>query len=118
MFKRWLVSIVLNAIAIIVVAQLFSGFHIAGFGTAILASFVLAILNVLVKPFLIILTLPITIFTLGLFLFVVNAITLWITQGLFGSSFQIDSFGLAIGAAIVISLINLILTRLISDTVR
>lgn len=118
MFIRWLVSIVINAVALIIVDQLFTGFHIDGFGMAILASFVLSILNILVKPFLIILTLPITVFTLGLFLFVVNAITLMLTQALFGSAFEIDGFGLAIVAAIIISILNLILNRLIKDSVR
>ncbi len=49
MFIRWLVSIVINAVALIIVDQLFTGFHIDGFGMAILASFVLSILNILVK---------------------------------------------------------------------
>src|SRR5690625_6759985 len=90
MLIRWFLSIILNAIALIAVAQLFDSFHLEGFGTAILASFILSILNVLVKPILIIFTLPITFLTLGLFLFVINAITLMITQGLMDASFVID----------------------------
>src|SRR5690625_5732548 len=86
MLIRWFLSIILNAIALIAVAQLFDSFHLEGFGTAILASFILSILNVLVKPILIIFTLPITFLTLGLFLFVINAITLMITQGLMDRS--------------------------------
>ncbi|SDK04705.1 phage holin family protein [Sediminibacillus albus] len=118
MLKRWLLSIVLNAVALIAVAQLFESFHLDGFGTAILASLILSILNVLVKPFLIILTLPVTLFSLGLFLFVINAITLMITQGLLDSAFVIDGFGFAILAAIILSLLNLLLNRLIRDTLE
>lgn len=118
MLVRWFVSIVLNAIALIVVAQLFESFHIEGFGTALLASVVLSILNIIVKPILIILTLPITVVTLGLFLFVVNAITLMITQAIIGPSFVIDGFGVAILAAIIISILNIILNRLVADTIR
>src|SRR5690625_1294672 len=106
MFIRWLISIVLNAVALIVVAELFESFHLDGFGAAILASFILAIINVIIKPILVVLTLPITIVTLGLFLFIINAITLMITQAVMSSSFVIDGFGTAIIASVIISIIN------------
>ncbi|WP_067727114.1 phage holin family protein [Oceanobacillus damuensis] len=118
MLLRWIVSLVLNAVALIAVAQLFDSFQLKGFGTALLASFILAILNILVKPILIILTLPITILTLGLFLIVINAITLMIAQALIGSSFVIDGFGMAIIASIVISLISMLLNSLIKDSLK
>lgn len=118
MLIRWLLSIFLNAVALIVVAELFQSFHLESFGTAVLASIILGILNVIVKPILVILTLPITIFSLGLFLFVINAITLMIAQAIMDSSFVIDGFGTAIFAAIILSLINLILNKLVKDTAR
>src|SRR5690625_2435458 len=115
MFLRWFLSIFLNAITLIIVAQLFDGFHLEGFGTALIASMILSVLNFLVRPILIILTLPITIMTLGLFLLVINAVTLMITQGVMGSSFEISGFGTAIIAAIVISIINTLLNRIATD---
>ncbi|WP_428986995.1 phage holin family protein [Virgibacillus pantothenticus] len=115
---RWLLSIVLNAVALIVVAQLFDSFHLEGFGTAVLASFILSILNILVKPILVILTLPITMLTLGLFLFIINAITLMMAQAVMGSSFAIDGFGTAVLAAIIISIINMLLNRLVQDSLK
>ena len=118
MLLRWFLSIFLNAIALIAVAQLFDSFILEGFGPALLASFILSILNVIVRPILVILTLPITVLSLGLFLFVINAITLMITQGLMGSSFIIDGFGIAIIAAIIISIINLLLNSLVNDSRR
>lgn len=118
MLLRWLLSVFFNAVALIIVAELFESFHLEGFGTAVLASIILGILNVIVKPILVVLTLPITIFSLGLFLFVINAITLMITQALMDATFVIDSFGTAIIASIIISLINLVLNRLVNDTVR
>jgi putative membrane protein len=118
MFLRWLISIVLNAVALIVVAELFESFQLEGFGAAILASFILAIVNVIIKPILVILTLPITVVSLGLFLFVINAITLMITQALMGSSFVIDGFGIAIVASVIISIINLLLNNLVKDSMR
>src|SRR5690625_1412666 len=80
MFLRWFVSIFLNAIALIVVAQFFESFTLEGFGTALFASVILSILNIIIKPILVVLTLPITVLSLGFFLFVINAITLMITQ--------------------------------------
>lgn len=115
MFLRWFLSVFLNAITLIIVAQLFDGFHLEGFGTALIASIILSVLNFLVRPILIILTLPITIMTLGLFLLVINAVTLMITQGVMGSSFEISGFGTAIIAAIVISIINTLLNRIATD---
>lgn len=118
MFVRAIVSIFLNAVALIAVAQLFDGFQIEGFGTALIASIILAVLNIIVKPILIILTLPITFLTFGLFLFVINAITLMITQGLMDESFIINGFGVALIASVIISLLNLLLNQLIKDTIR
>lgn len=118
MILRWFLSIFLNSVALIVVAQLFENFHLEGFGPAIIASIILSVLNVIIKPILVIFTLPITVITLGLFLFVINAITLMITQGVMGPTFVIHGFGTALIASIVISLINLVLNSLVKDKVR
>ncbi|ALX50363.1 phage holin family protein [Lentibacillus amyloliquefaciens] len=117
MLLRWLISVFLNAVALIVVAQLFSSFQLEGFGTALLASIILGILNAVIKPILVILTLPVTVLTLGLFLFVINAVTLMITQAIMDESFVIEGFGTAVIAAVVISLLNLILNKLVKDSV-
>ncbi|HHU18963.1 MAG TPA: phage holin family protein [Bacilli bacterium] len=113
--KRALLSLVLNAVALLLVAKVFSGFHLESFAVAIIASLILAILNAVVKPILLFFTLPINLLTLGLFTFVINAVTLMLTQALIGSDFVIDSFGVAILAAIVLSVINLILNKLVKD---
>lgn len=118
MILRWFLSIFLNAIALIAVAQMFESFHIEGFGTALLASFILSILNTFIKPILVLFTLPITVLSLGFFLFVINAITLMITQSVIGPTFVIDGFGVAIIAAIVISVLNLLLNQLVRETLR
>lgn len=110
---KWLASILVNSLVLIVVAGYLESFHLEGIGAAILASFILSILNVIVKPILVILTLPVTFFTLGLFLFVINAITLYLTQSIMGDSFVIDGFGTAILAAIIISILNLLIEMII-----
>ncbi|GGC82660.1 putative membrane protein YvlD [Thalassobacillus devorans] len=111
--KNWLLHIILNALALFIVAALFQAVHIDGVAGALLAAFILSILNAIVRPILVVLTLPITILTLGLFLFVVNAITLLLTDAILGNMFEIDGFFTAILAAIVISLLNLILNSFV-----
>lgn len=114
---RWILTLVLNSVSLIIVSYIFDSFYLEGFGTAILASFILSVLNLLVRPVLIFLTLPLTALTFGLFLFVINAVTLMITQGLIGENFIIEGFGTAIIAAIILALLNLILNWLIRDRI-
>ena len=114
-FLSWFTSVFLNAIALIAVSFLFDSFYIADFKTALIASIVLSILNVFVKPFLIILTLPITIITLGFFILVIDAITLMISQAVIGESFVIDGFFVAFVASIIISIIRVLLHKIIDD---
>src|SRR5699024_1448202 len=102
-FIEWFTSVFLNTISLLIVAQLFERFYIADFQTALLASIILSILNFIVRPILLILTIPITVLTLGLFILVINAITLMMSQSLMGEGFVIDSFGIAIIASILIS---------------
>lgn len=106
---RWLLGIFINAVLFVSLSGYFPGVTVAGFGSALIASTVLFLLNVLVRPFLIILTLPITFVTLGLFLFVVNALTLQLTDGIMGSRFDISGFGMALLIAVMMALVNLIL---------
>ncbi|MFS0864024.1 phage holin family protein [Fredinandcohnia sp. 179-A 10B2 NHS] len=110
---KWLASIIVNSIVLIVVAGYVDTFYLEGIGAAILASVILSILNVLVKPILILLTLPVTVLSLGLFLFVINAITLMITQSIMGDSFVIEGFGTALLAAVIISVLNLLIQNVI-----
>jgi putative membrane protein len=107
---RWILGIVINAILFMALAGYFEDeIYLSGFGAALGASFVLSILNILVRPILILLTLPVTVLSLGLFLFVINAITLMLTDSLMGSSFQIEGFGMALLTAIIMSAANLII---------
>jgi len=115
-FLSWFTSVFLNAIALLAVAQLFDSFHIEDFKTALIASIVLSILNLIVRPILFIFTLPITLFTFGLFIFIINAITLALTAKLIGDSFVIDGFGVAIVASILVSVISIMLHRVVGKT--
>lgn len=107
---KWILGIVINAVLFVALAGYFdASFYLEGFGAALGASFVLSILNILVRPILIIFTLPITLVTLGLFLFVINAITLVLTDSIMGSSFEIEGFGLTLLVSIIMSAVNLII---------
>jgi putative membrane protein len=112
---KWILSLFVNSIVLIVVAGYIDSFHLESITAAIIASIILSILNIFVRPILIILTLPVTLLSLGLFLFVINAITLMITQSIMGDSFVIDGFGTAMLAAIIISILHLLIQKVIID---
>jgi putative membrane protein len=103
---RWIIGLVINAVILLLIAYVFDGFELSGFWAAIVASVLLSIVNAIVKPILVVLTLPITILTLGLFLFVVSALTLMLTAALMGDAFVINGFGMALLASILIALIQ------------
>lgn len=106
MFKNWIIQVIVNTIILMVVAGFVDSFQLDGLGAAIIASLILSIINLIVRPILLLLTLPITIFTLGLFIFVINAITLWLTAVIMGPDFQIHGFGTALLAAIIMAIFN------------
>jgi putative membrane protein len=106
-FMRWLLGIIINAVLFMALAGFFkNSIYIEDIFAALAASFILSILNIFVKPFLVILTLPVTVLSLGLFLFVINAVTLMITDEVMGSSFEISSFGMALLISVIMSLVN------------
>ena len=107
MILRWL----LNTVALLVVAIVVPHFHYDSLLSVAIAAAVLGLLNAIVKPLLFILTLPLTIVTLGLFLLVLNAIMLELTAWLV-PGFRIDSFGWAVIGALVLTLVSLVTNRL------
>jgi putative membrane protein len=104
---------ILNAVALLVVAYLLPGISVASFGSALIAALVLGLLNMLVKPVLIFLTLPITIVTLGLFLIVLNALLFWFAGSVL-KGFQVNGFWWAVIGAILYSIISGLLSSLLS----
>jgi len=103
---------ILNAVALLVVAYILPGITVASFGSALIAALVLGLLNTLVKPLLILLTLPITIVTLGLFLLVLNALVFWFAGSVL-KGFQVSGFWWALLGAFVYSLVSGLLSRLL-----
>ncbi len=104
---------VLNAVALLIVAYILPGINVASFGSALIAALVLGLLNTLVKPVLILLTLPITVITLGLFLLVLNALVFWFAGSVL-KGFQVNGFWWAMLGALIYSIVSGILSRLLS----
>jgi putative membrane protein len=104
---------ILNAVALLAVAYLLPGIKVLSFGSAMWAALILGLVNMLIKPVLILLTLPITIVTLGLFLFVINALLFWFVGSML-NGFKVNGFWWAVIGAFVYSLISGFLTNLIS----
>ena len=103
--KDFVVHIVISALLLVLVDYLLDGIAIAGFGYALIAALVLGAMNFVVRPILLLVTLPITILTLGLFLFVVNARVLLLAAALV-PGFTIDGLWTAILAALLLTLFN------------
>ena len=107
---NFLLRIVITAVVAFALSYILPGVHIDSFWTAIKVSLVLAVLNFLLKPILVILTLPITIVTFGLFLFIINALIVWFVGHLVGG-FHIDGFMWALLFSLLLSLLTSLLYR-------
>jgi putative membrane protein len=103
-------SLLLSWLLLLVVARLVPGVALADGLTGLVAAFVLALLNALVRPALIVLTLPLTVLTLGLFLLVINALTFMLAAGLV-PGFEVRDFTSALLASLLLSALNLIVHR-------
>ena len=110
---RW----VLNAFALWVVSEIVPGIHADGVTATFVAALVLGILNALVRPVVLLLTLPINLMTLGLFTFVINAFMLEMTTA-FVRGFSIDGFGPAVLGAVLLSLVSFALNAFMTDRGR
>ncbi|NLB52335.1 MAG: phage holin family protein [Syntrophomonadaceae bacterium] len=111
--QGWLLRWLLNIIAILITSYLIPGFELSFIG-AVLGSIILGIVNAVIRPILIILTLPLNIMTLGLFTLVINGFMLWLTAYTV-PGFHISGFGSAILCALVLSIVSFILSFLIKD---
>jgi putative membrane protein len=102
---KWL----LHAVALLCVAYVYNGVRVSSFGAALLAALVIGLFNAVLRPVLVILTLPVTIVTLGLFLFVINALMFWAASGLLGDGFQVRGFGAALVGSLIYSALGLVI---------
>jgi putative membrane protein len=96
---RW----ILLAAALLLVTHLYSGVTVTSFGAAMLAAFVIGLFNTLVRPLLVLLTLPVTLLSFGLFLFVINALMFWSAASML-DGFNVTGFGAALVGSLIYSL--------------
>ena len=101
---RWL----LLAAALLLVAQLYPGVSVASFGAALIAALVLGLFNALVRPLLVLLTLPVTLLTLGLFLFVINALMFWAAASVL-QGFNVAGFSAALIGSLLYSVCGMVI---------
>lgn len=101
---KWLLS----AAALLALAHLYKGVQVENFTAAMLAALVIGLLNTIVRPILVLLTLPVTVITLGLFLFVINALMFW-TAGSVLAGFHVGGFGAALVGSLVYSVLGIVI---------
>jgi putative membrane protein len=104
LLSKWLLS----AAALLLVAYLYQGVEVHSFTAALIAAFVIGLLNTIVRPVLVILTLPVTVVTLGLFLFVINALMFWAAASVL-EGFHVRGFSAALIGSLLYSIIGLVL---------
>jgi putative membrane protein len=104
--------LIINAALLLIISRLVPGLYVEGLGSAFLGAVALGLVNLFVRPVMVILTLPLTIITLGLFLLVVNALMLWLVSGLV-PGIRLEGFGSAILGSLLLSLLNLAISAIV-----
>lgn len=110
---EFILRLIVNSLVLIMASNIFKGFDISSFWYAVLASLIIILLNKTVKPFLIFLTLPVTLYTVGLFYPFINVFILKLTSLIMGSSFHVSGFIIPFFISLFISFMNIILDALI-----
>lgn len=111
---NWIVRFLLSGLAVLLAAYLLPGVNVEDYWTALVVALVLSIVNIFVKPFLIILTIPITFITLGLFLLVINALMILLAD-YFVDGFVVDGFWWALLFSLILSTFNSLFADLTKD---
>ena len=101
-----------NALALLAVAYLLPGVRVDGFGSALIAALVLGFINTLIRPLLILLTLPVTVLSLGLFILVINGLLFWFAGSVL-RGFEVSGFWVGVMGALLYSIISYVLSLLI-----
>lgn len=112
MIVRFLLAWLVNTLALIAVAYLMPSITVSSFGAALIAALVLGLVNAIVRPVLVLLTLPVTILTLGLFIFVLNGLLFWMVASWL-EGFHVAGFWSGVLGAILFSLVSWLLSALV-----
>ena len=109
LFMKLILNWLLSAAALLFVAYVYSGVEVKSFTAALIAAFIIGLLNTVVRPLLVILTLPVTVITLGLFLFIINALMFWAAASVL-DGFQVRNFTAALIGSLIYSAIGLVIS--------
>jgi putative membrane protein len=101
---KWLLS----ASSLLLLTGIYSGVSVSSFGSALIAAFVIGLFNTVLRPILVVLTLPVTLVTLGLFLFIINALMFWAASGVL-DGFSVNGFGAALIGSLIYSVLGLLI---------
>ena len=104
LLSKWLLA----AAALLAVTYLYDGVQVKSFSAALIAAFVIGLFNTILRPILVVLTLPVTVVTLGLFLFVINALMFWAAASLL-DGFHVNGFGAALLGSLIYSVFGLVI---------
>jgi len=115
--RRLLITWAFNLVALWVAAVLLSGIDYDGFGVLVVASLVFSVVNIFIRPFVIFFTLPLVIVTLGIAIFFINLLMLYLTSWIV-DDFTIDSFWWAVLATIIIWIVNVVLEAILGDELQ
>ena len=105
---KTLVKWLLSAAALLAVAHLYSGVAVQSFTSALIAALVIGLFNAVLRPVLLVLTLPVTVVTLGLFLFVINALMFWSAAGIL-DGFHVQGFSAALIGSLIYTLLGMVI---------
>lgn len=112
---KLLLRILITSALVLLIANLMTGVHVANFTTALIVAVVLGLLNIFIKPILVILTLPITVITLGLFLLIINALIIILCDNIVGG-FSVDTFFTALLFSIILSVSQSLMYAIFGET--
>jgi putative membrane protein len=111
---KLLLRLLATALLVLLIGHFMTGIHVVSFTTAVIVAVVLGLLNVFIKPILVILTFPVTVITLGLFLLVINAVIILLCTKIVGG-FHVDTFWTALIFSIVLSILQSIANKIIGE---
>ncbi|GEC72966.1 putative membrane protein [Flavobacterium flevense] len=111
---KLIIKVLTTSVLVLLIAHFMSGVHVASFTTALFVAIVLGLLNLFIKPILVLFTLPITIFTLGLFLLVINGLIIILCDNIVGG-FDVDTFFTALIFSIILSVSQSLVSLLLGD---
>jgi putative membrane protein len=111
---HFLLRLLINGIVFYLIAMYVPGIHTNGFGAAVLAAFIFGIVNAIVRPIVLLLTLPLTIVTLGLFIIIVNALMFWLATWI-APGFKVDGFTPALIGGIIMMIVGIVTNHLLKE---